>query len=247
MLFGIDLNQLLLFPVKDEEARKHFLIGCLVALAGFIVPILPYFLIYGYAIRIAKQVLNNESPHMIAWDDWEGIFKDGAKMFGIRIIYTLPMLILIAPVFFFMIAMPILGNTLSDSQLNTIFPIFMLVIFGCMCLLIPISLPLAVITPAVELYVADKDEFAAGFRVREWWAIFRANISGFIAVLAIYYSISMILGIAIQIVGATFIFACLLPFLFPAMIMYTALIMYASTAQAYKSGKEKLAQMEVNA
>ncbi len=247
MFFGIDLNQLLLFPVKDEEARRYFLIGCVVALAGFIVPILPYLLIYGYSVRIAKQVLNNESPHMIAWDDWEGIFKDGAKMFGIRVIYMLPMLILIAPVFFFMIAMPILGNTLSSSQLDSIFPIFMLVIFGCMCLLIPISLPLAVITPAVELYVADKDEFAAGFRIREWWAIFRANISGFITAFAIYYLISMILGIAIQIVGATVIFACLLPFLFPALIMYSLLIMYAATAQAYKTGKEKLTQKEVTA
>ena len=89
--------------------------------------------------------------------------------------------------------------------------------------------------------VADTDEFAAGFRIRDWWAILRANISGFIAAFAIYYVSSMVLGLAIQIVGMTMIFACLLPFLLPAITMYSLLIMYTTIAQAYKVGKDKLA------
>lgn len=245
MFLGIDLNQVFTFPLKDAEARKHFLIGCVVSLTAFIIPILPYFVLYGYAIRIAKQIMNNESPHMIAWDDWEGMFKDGARVFGIRIIYSLPILILAIPLFISMFVLPILGGTLSNSELNAFLPIFMMIAFGTICLLIPISLPLTVIIPAAEMYMVDKDEFAAGFRVREWWTIFHANISGFIAAFAIYYLSSMVLGFAIQIVGATLIFACLLFFLIPAITPYILLIKYATIAQAYKAGIEKLAQTEL--
>jgi hypothetical protein len=51
----------------------------------------------------------------------------------------------------------------------------------------------------------------------------------------------MVLGIVAQIIGATLILACLLPFLLPAVSMYILLIMYAANAQVYKDGKEKLA------
>jgi hypothetical protein len=241
MLSGINLNQIFLFPVKDAEARKYFLIGCLVSLAGFIIPILPFFVIYGYAVRIVRQIMNNESPHMVAWDDWSGMFKDGAKMFGIRIIYSIPILILFIPLFISMVVMPIFLNNASSSQADALLPIFMLIVFGTLCILIPISIPLAVIIPVAEMHVVDKDEFAAGFRIREWWAIFRANLSGFIAAFAIYYVSAMILGFAVQLIGATIILACLMPFLFPAITMYILLIMYTTVAQAYKVGKEKLA------
>jgi hypothetical protein len=245
MFFGVDLHQIFTFPFKDAESRKHFLIGCLVSLAAFIIPLLPFFALYGYTIRIAKQILNNESPHMVAWDDWGGMLRDGARMFGIRIIYSIPILILILPLFMSIIIMPIFMSNVSSSQQDALLPLFILVIFGTICVLIPLSLPLAVIIPAAEMYVVDKDEFAAGFRIREWWPIFRANLTGFIAAFIIYYLSAMILGFAIQIIGATLILACLMPFLLTAITMYILLIMYTTIAQAYKSGKEKLAQAKV--
>lgn len=245
MFFGIDLNQIFIFPFKDADSRKHFLIGCLVSLSAFIIPILPFFVLYGYAIRIVKQIMNNESPHMVAWDDWGGMVRDGAKMFGIRIIYSIPIMILAAPLFISMFIMPFFMSEANSSELNVLFPIFMTIIFGTLCILIPISFALAFIIPAAEMYVVDKDEFAAGFRIREWWAIFRANLSGFIAAFAIYYLSTMVLSLVLQIIGATLIFACLIPFLLPAITMYSVLIMYATIAQAYKVGKEKLAQVEI--
>ena len=62
MIPGIDLNQIFLFPIKDAETRKYFLIGCAVSLAGFIIPVIPYLLLFGYVARIAKQIFKNESP-----------------------------------------------------------------------------------------------------------------------------------------------------------------------------------------
>ena len=245
MFFGIDLNQTFSLPFKDAKSRKHFLIGCLVSLTAFIIPILPFFFLYGYAVRIVKQIMNNESPRMIAWDDWGGMFKDGARMFGVRIIYSIPILILISPLFISSIVLPILMGNSKGSEVDVLLPILMVIVFGTLCILLPLSFLLAIVIPAAEMHVVDKDEFAAGFRIGEWWPVFRANLGGFVAAFAIYMVSAMILGFAAQIIGATLIFACLLPFLLPAITMYILLIMYITIAQAYKVGKEKLALVEI--
>jgi hypothetical protein len=245
MFFGFDLKEIFMFPFKDEEARKHLLIGCLVGLAAFVIPILPYLVLFGYCVRIAKQVLNNESPHMIAWDDWGGLAKDGIKMFGIRMIFSLPILIVAIPFFLAMIIMPLVMGSSSSSDMDALFPIFMLFMFGGFCIIFPLSIPFALITPAAEMYAVEKDDFAAGFHFREWWPIFRANLSGFIAAFAIYYVATFALTMVLQILWVTLIFACLMFILLPLMTVYLTLIMYVTIAQAYKDGKEKLAQKEL--
>jgi len=245
MFFGIDLNQVFSFPFKDAESRKYFLIGCGVALAGFIIPLIPYLALLGYAARIARQIFNNESPRMIAWDDWGGMIKDGARMFGVRMIYTLPILIVAVPLGLAGIALPFIMDNVSRASADSIIMVFSLIMLAGICLLIPISLPLAAIIPTAELHTVDKVEFAAGFRLREWWPIFRVNIGGFIAAFAVYYIASMALGFILQILMATIILICLLPIFIPALTMYSMLIMYSTVAQAYKVGKDKLKQTEV--
>jgi len=246
MLSGIDLNQIFAFPFKDAESRKYFLIGCAVALAGFIVPVIPYLMLFGYAARIAKQIFNGEAPRMIAWDDWGKMIEDGARMFGVRIVFSLPLLILVIPLVLAGIAMPIVMVNVNSADTDSIIILFSMIMLATMCLMLPISLPLATIIPAAEMHAVDKAEFAAGFRFREWWGIFRANLGGFITVFVVYYVASMILTVALQIIMATLILSCLLPILVPGITVYLTLTMYAALAQAYNVGKEKVAQAEMS-
>jgi hypothetical protein len=238
MFFGIDLKELLYFPFKDADSRKYFLIGALISISAFIVPILPYFLLTGYAVQIARQVFKGESLRMVAWEDWGGMFKDGAMVFGVRIIYSLPIMILILPMMIVSFVIPFIAS--ESSNPDALLAIFIGVIGLTLCLVIPVSIASALFIPAAEMHVIEKNEFAAGFRIREWWAIFRANMGGFIAAFAIYYLISMALAIIIQILGATLILACLIPILLPAVTFYIVLIMYISIGQAYREGKAKL-------
>lgn len=238
MFFGIDLKELLYFPFKDADSRKYFLIGALISISAFIVPILPYFLLTGYAVQIARQVFKGESLRMVAWEDWGGMFKDGAMVFGVRIIYSLPIMILILPMMIVSFVIPFIAS--ESNSPDALLAIFIGVIALTLCLVIPVSIASALFIPAAEMHVIEKNEFAAGFRIREWWAIFRANMGGFIAAFAIYYLISMALAIIIQILGATLILACLIPILLPAITFYIVLIMYISIGQAYREGKAKL-------
>ena len=244
MFFGYDLKEIFTFPFKDADARKYLLIGGLISLAGFFIPILPYFVLYGYAVIIAKQVLNGESPRMVPWEDWGGMFKDGAKLFGIRMIFSLPIIILAIPLMLGGIAMPFIAEGLNSADAENFVAIFSIIMMGSMCIIIPLSIPLAILIPAAEIHNVDKDDFAAAFRFKEWWSILCANLGGFIIAFGIYYVASMVFATVMQLLFVTIIFACLAFIIIPAMTIYLTLVMYATVAQAYKVGKEKLVQAE---
>lgn len=245
MFFGFDLKEIFYFPIKDAEARKQLLIGGLVSLAGFIIPLIPFFFLYGYAIQIARQVLNGESPRMIAWNDWGSLFKDGAKMIGIRFIFSLPIIVLILPMMIASFILPVAASNSNDPASNPFLFVFMGIFSLTLCVMIPVSIAFALVIPAAEMHVVETGDFAAGFRFHEWWAIFRANTGGFIAAFAVYYLAAMALTILIQILAMTIILSCLLPILLPAVTIYIVLIMYAAIAQAYRDGKAKLRQANI--
>lgn len=237
MLFGFDLGHLLYFPVENSEARKNFLIGGLVILVSFIIPIIPYLLAIGYSMRIMRQVIAGEKPRMIAWDDWEGMLKDGLKLFGVRFVYSLPLLLVFLPVMLVFFVTPLLAAAFENENLFFIsflaFPVFMV------CLL-PFSLAFALIIPAPEAHVAATQEFSAGFRVGEWWPIFRKNIGGFLVAFLVIYGVSMVVSVAFQIIFMTVILLCLMPIVLPAFSFYMLLVQHTLFAQAYREGREKL-------
>jgi hypothetical protein len=241
MLSNFNIEQILTFPFKETESRKNFLIAALVYFASFIVPILPLILIMGYTARIMRQVFNGDAPHMPAWDDWESMLKDGLVLFGVRVVYMLPLFIILFPLFFGMMFLPIWLNSSNGSSDALILLPFLF--FGIMMMVIfPISLALGILLPAAEAHTIINGDFVAGFRIREWWSIFRANWVGFL----LAYLISMIASIAltfiIQIAMITIVLICVLPFIMPAVTAYLTFVMYAAFAQAYKDGKSRLTQ-----
>lgn len=242
MFFGFDLKEIFMFPLKDEESRKHLLVGGLVALAGFFLPIVPYLLMLGYAAQIARQGLRGDAPRMIAWEDWGALLKEGAKLLGIRLIFSLPLLMVTLPLMLAGFALPFAAETMNSTDADALVAVFGLVMMGSFCFILPVSLILAILLPVAEMHVIEQGDFAAGFLFKEWWAILRANLGGFIAAFGITYLASMILMILVQILAATLIFACLLIVLLPAITIYLTLIMYMVSAAAYRNGKMKLTQ-----
>ena len=63
-----NLQATLLFPVRDADARKQWLIASAVMLASFIVPILPMLVVMGYGVKIMRQVIDEgREPTMPEW------------------------------------------------------------------------------------------------------------------------------------------------------------------------------------
>jgi hypothetical protein len=142
------------------------------------------------------------------------------------------------PLFLAMAFLPILAEANSSGDeialvIPLIFGLFMLVLF-------PYSLALGIVLPAAEIHVIEKNEFAAVFRFREWWPIFRVNWVGFVLAYLIAMMASMVLSMFVSIAVMTIVLFCVLPFIMPAIVAYLNFIMYAAYAQAYKQGKDRL-------
>ena len=244
MLFGFDLNHLFTFPFRDQEARKYFLIGCLLCLASFVIPILPWLVVSGYGAILIRQVLQEEKPHLVPWDNWEPLLKDGARLFGIRLIYASPLILLMLPIFLLSFVFPLFpafAQNGNSHNLGTFFLVYILAMSGLFILIMPLSLAVGLIVPAAEIHVIARDDFSAGFQIREWWAIFKKNWGGFVVALAILYAVMMVMSFAMQIMMFTIVLMCLLPFFLPAVTMYYTIVQYVAFAQAYKEGEDKLA------
>jgi hypothetical protein len=244
MLFGFNLNDLFVFPFQDSESRKHFFIGCLIYLAGFVIPILPWLVATGYVAILIRQVLNGEKPHLVPWQDWERLLKDGARLFGVRLVYASPLLLVMIPLFLIFFSFPFFPILFQHTDSHSVGTIYLLLVFastGIFFLIMPLSLAIGLIVPAAEVHMIAKDDFAAGFQVKEWWAIFKRNWGGFVVALAILYALTMVLSIVMQIMFITFVLICLFPLLLPVVSMYSAVVQYVAFAQAYKDGKDRLA------
>jgi hypothetical protein len=236
MLFGLDINHLLTFPVKDAQERRRFSIGALLILASTIIPILPYLPVLGYSMKIMRQVAAGQQPSMPDWDDWETLFKDGLKLLGVRLLYALPLLLLILPVFALFIVGPIMGVAAENEDIILLSSFAPMIILLCLS---PLFILIGMLIPAAEAHVTIQNEFSASLRLREWLGIFRANIGGFLLAYLFIYAISALLSFVFQIIVVTIILLCLLPIITPLISMYITLIHYTLIAAAYREGTLK--------
>ncbi len=145
MLANFDINHLLTFPVKDRDAINKSLIGLVVVLLTFIIPVLPMLALAGYTARIVRQVLDGQKPSMPAWDDWEAMLKDGARILAVRMIYAAPLLLLLIVVFGLISLLPVFAETAGDPDSAGVFILFPLLVFGSMVVTVPFSFFLGIV------------------------------------------------------------------------------------------------------
>lgn len=247
MFRGDQLQNLLAFPFRDEEARKRFLIASLVGMAGFVIPILPWLALYGYAARMMRQVIDeNREPSMPEWTDWNELLIDGLRFFVLRLVLVIPIFLLLFLGFAFgliPVALTLMaGPDSTQSEVVAPFMILGLMVWMVVFLLaFLVLIPLTVILGAAEGHLASKRSLASAFRVGEWWPIFRRNAGNFALSYLIVIAFSVVANIAIQVLFYTIIFICLLPFILAPYVVYVQMLLYALYARAYAEGREKLA------
>jgi hypothetical protein len=236
----------LLFPVRDAESRKQFLIACAVMLAGFIIPLLPSLLFLGYTAKIMRQIIEDRrAPSMTAWQgsDWTEMFLDGARLWGAQLVLMIPLLLLAGCGLVSMLGGSISISTLADkinspaailSMLFFMTGIFLLSFFGIL------SLPFTILVYASQPHVASKRSFQAVFEFKEWVRIFGKALLQFVLGYLIVMAASMVFILAMQVAMLTIVLLCIIPFLMIPYMAYQTLVMNAFFAQAYTVGRERL-------
>jgi hypothetical protein len=246
-----DLKQLFGYPFQDIRWKHKFLIGSLVVLAGFIIPLIPFCFVYGYMAQIMRRIIVEEGdPYLPEWDDWGQLFMDGLKLLGAILLYSLPIIVLFFAayiLFFAMVGLSAAATGAAESAgeapsaLVAIGPLagilFFCVAFAAIMIL---SLAIGLLSPAIMGHVVATNEFSAAFRIREWWSIFRANIGGFLIAYVVVLAISVAFSFGISLIYLTIILCCFLPFILAPATVYMLAIYGVVFAEAYRAGVQKL-------
>lgn len=240
-----NLQATLLFPVRDAESRKQFLIASVIMLASMIVPILPMLVVMGYGAKIMRQVIDEgREPSMPDWQgsDWGALLLEGLRLWGVRMLYSLPLLVLMGCGMVVMFAGT--GLLASASEGGDVPPalggLAFMIGFGVIMLLGLLALPLGIVLGAVESHVVTKNSFQAAFQFKEWAPIFRKSLAQFLLAYALIMAVSLAMSIVMQIAMITIVLICIMPFLMMGLSTYIALVMSALFAQAYAAGRAAL-------
>jgi hypothetical protein len=242
MLDMTQLQTILLYPFRDAAARKNFLIAAALMFGNFIIPILPMIFLMGYIARIMRQIIDEkQEASMPEWDDWNAYLTDGLRIWGFRMVFFLPLLLILFGgmglffVFFF------IGTAQSDSHTTSPFLLGgMLVFFIVMAIFMVLAIPLGIASMAGSAHVVAKKSFSAGFAFKEWWQIFYKNLGAFLLYYIVAMAVSFVLTFALQILYLTIILICLLPIVFPVIMAYLLLIQDVLFAHAYAQGRDML-------
>jgi hypothetical protein len=237
-----NIQNTLLFPVRDEEARKQFLFACLVTLAGFVIPLLPFLLLTGYCARIMRQVIEErKDPSMPDWQgsDWSAMLLDGLRLYGAQMVLMLPILFVMGFGFLVMISGSMTVSFATYENADGLASVGALLLFAGIALIAlfsALSLPLAVIVSAAGPHVVAKGSFAAAFDFKGWWEIFRKGMGQFILAYALSMALSLFFILVIQLAMMTIVLMCIVPLLMIPYSAYLTLLMNTLYAQAYRAG-----------
>jgi Protein of unknown function (DUF4013) len=168
----------------DPEWITKAIIGALL----LVVPILN-FTIYGYEVKVIRNVSKGQARPMPNWDDFSTYFTEGLYLGLARLVYGLPMLILVIP-FFFLFLMPMVGalaagnsdSRQADQLFGLLFGAGMLMLFLSFGLMMIYALLLGFSFPAITANYVKHGTFASCFDFKAILAFIKANLNNYLMV-----------------------------------------------------------------
>jgi hypothetical protein len=238
-----NFNRIFGFPFRGEKAFEKLVIGWLVNLLNFFIPLLPAILAVGYQYRIMSRDINGDGAlEMPEWDDLWGMFKDGFRLWSVNLIYSLPA-ILLALVVLVINLIPVIVIIIGAIQENEeVLMVGSTSIFFLPMISVLISLVTWVIQmvlsflmyPALGQVVAE-GKFAGGFHFKAWWSVLKRNFLGYLIVVGASLALSFVFGTIMQVLVMTIVGIIAIPMGSFIMQCYS----YALIAEAYVAGRVK--------
>jgi hypothetical protein len=233
----VDIGKAYLF-VKDEEGWiGKIAIGAIIMLFSFL--IIPIFLLVGYQIAVARNVLNGEEHPMPAWDDWGQLFMDGIVVSIAQFIYALPVVLLsLCSWLVFLVPAVGAGNDLEALLASGATIGFL----AAMCVIILLSLALAFLVPALYVQYVRTGDFGSMFRFGEVFELARQNLADILLTILANIGAGLVLGVLITIASITICGGIILSFAGPVWLMVATAHLYGQIAANVEGkGKEEAA------
>lgn len=233
----MDIGKAYLF-VKDEEGWiGKIAIGAIIVFFSFL--IIPIFLLVGYQIAVARNVLDGEEHPLPAWDNWGQLFMDGVVVSIAQFIYALPV-ILLGLCSWLVFLVPALG---AGTDLETALAGGATIGFlAAMCVLALLSIALAFVVPALYVQYVRSGDFGSMFRFGEVIEIARQYLVDILLTILANIGAGLVLGVLITIASITICGGVILSFAGPVWLMVATAHLYGQIAGNVEGkGKEEAA------
>ncbi|MBN1303060.1 MAG: DUF4013 domain-containing protein [Anaerolineales bacterium] len=240
------ISRIIKFPFQDPEWGKKVGIGALVGLFVFIIPFVPAFILLGYAAQIMKRIFQEQGRLALPeWDDWGLLLSDGARLWAVNFIYSLPVLIVFAAAVLGISLVPIPGIIMMEhGEQGAIGMLLLLIGYGGGSLFFVLGMLLAIavpfITAAASAHMVAKDDFSAAFDYKAWWPILKSGFMSFLIAFIVIYALAMVVSLITQLLVFTLVLCIVLPFIFIVYSYFSYLYTYSFYALAYLDGKNRL-------
>jgi hypothetical protein len=170
------------FVFEDRDWVTKILIGGLFSLLG--VFIIGHIVLLGYFARLVRNVVAGSERPLPEWSDFGEYLGEGLKLFGVVLIYLMPLfglaLMLIVPAALLEGA----GHEGMGALFGVLFPL----------VLVPLAFAVMVFLPAGLLRVVMLGRFSAAFELGEVVALMRASGVSYLLAIAVH----LVAGFAAQ-------------------------------------------------
>lgn len=176
------------FVFEDPRGLTKIAIGGLFYLAAFF--IVGIFFILGYCAALTRNVIAGQPRPLPEWDDLGTYFSEGLMLFGVGLVYMLPVLAIFG--FFFVPAIVMAAASGENELMRTMSGGFMSMIW---CLTVPVSLALSLWMPGALLFAVVDRRFGAAFELKRIAGFIRANLGNYLLAYVVLLVVRMAAGL----------------------------------------------------
>jgi hypothetical protein len=238
------LREIFAFPFRGPEWRNRFIIGSVILIASFLIPILPLIFVYGYAVAVMRRAIEEEALTLPRWDDWGELAGDGLKAMIVGFVYLLPGLLVtfggFALYFGVTVATPFALEASDGGVWALLFFGSFIIMFLTMFLGTVLTVGGAIPLPMATAQFVAEDDLSAAFRLRRWWELVRANPLGTFIAWVVVVGLMGMLYLALMLVYYTLVLCCAIPFLSGPIGFYLLLVGAALFGRTYRESREML-------
>ena len=236
-----------IFPFEDKNWVSKFLIGGLLILVSYVIPIIPLVFVFGYIIRAMRHTIETGESRLPEWENWTDLGVKGVLGALIYFIYLLPGLVLLfGSLASFGLSIAMNTSIPSDMGYAITAPISvvgkLLLLLGIAALAAAVLVLLVgwLMTPIAIARFAATEEVSAALDVAKVWAIIRAQLENFIITWAVYLGLGYVSSMLYTLIYYTVCCCILIPFLSAPISLYLLIFSMTLFARVYREGVKRL-------
>lgn len=172
----MDVGRALSYVLRDPR----WVVRVVAAAALLLVPFFGWVLLFGYGMRIVRQVAAGVDLPLPGWNDWGGLFGDGLRAFGVSVVWSL------LPSAVFVIPRVAAGSDAAVPQ----------------AIGFALNLVAFVVTPAALGRVAVRRSFVAGIEGGPIFRMLARNAGDFVVVALLLLVLGVAAVVVVAVLGA---------------------------------------------